>query len=130
MWAPVELSGQSGNYVSIESNKAGYVNNISNNQLNSEAKQTSENAPKMGNALIWGNANRLFFKTKNNRSENIGLVSWCDSDISAGGGTKKGRMKSRQTVAKRYVSYFFVSPNYTPEFDGFKYQAAGLPAVA
>ena len=75
-------------------------------------------------------AKGLFSKTKNNRSENIGLVSWCDSDISAGGGTKKGRMKSRQTVAKRYVSYFFVSFNYTPEFIGFKYQAAGLPAVA
>ena len=72
----------------------------------------------------------LFFKTENNRFGNFGLLSWGGSGISAGGGTKKGRMKGRRTVAKHCVPYFFVSPDYTADFEGFKYQAAGLPAVA
>ena len=63
----------SGNFKSIESNKAGYVSNISNSQLNSEAKKAGESASKMGNALIWGNAKRLFFKTGNN----LGAKSGC-----------------------------------------------------
>ena len=69
-------------------------------------------------------------KTKNNRFGNFGLLSWDGNGISAGGGTKKGRMKARRTVAKRCVPYFFVSYNYIADFDRFKYQAAGLPAVA
>ena len=72
----------------------------------------------------------LFTKTENNRFENNGSVSWDGSKVSAGGGTKKGRMKARRIVAKRCVPYFFVSSNYTAGFGGFKYQAAGLPAVA
>ena len=77
-----------------------------------------------------GDSNGLLLKTENNRFGNFGLVSWDGSDISAGGGTKKGRMKARRTVAKRCVPYYFVSSNYTAGFGGFKYQAAGLPAVA
>ena len=72
----------------------------------------------------------LFSKTENNRFGNFGLLSWDGSGISAGGGTKKGRMKARRTVAKRAVSYFFVLLDYTADFDRFKYRAAGLPAVA
>ena len=64
----------------------------------------------------------LLFKTENNRFEKIGSVSWDGNGISAGGGTKKGRMKARRTVAKRCVPYFFVSFNYTAGFGGFKYQ--------
>ena len=75
-------------------------------------------------------AKGLFSKTGNNRFGNFGLVNWDGSDISADGGTKKGRMKARRTVAKRCVPYFFVLFDYTADFEGFKYQAAGLPAVA
>ena len=73
---------------------------------------------------------RLFSKTENNRFEKIGSVSWDGSDISAGGGTKKGRMKARRTVAKRAISYCFVSSNFTADFERFKYQVTGLTAVA
>ena len=64
----------------------------------------------------------LLFKTENNRFQNNWFASWDGSGISAGGGTKKGRMKARRTVAKRYVPYYFVSSNYTAGFGGFKYQ--------
>ena len=123
-------SGQSRNYESIERIEAGYVSNISNSQLNREAKKASENTPKTAISLTWENVKRLLFKTENNRFEMNGLLSWGGSGISAGGGTKKGRMKARRTVAKRCVPYFFVSFDYTADFEGFKYQAAGLPAVA
>ena len=69
-------------------------------------------------------------KTENNRLQNNWLFNWGGSDISAGGGTKKGRMKGRRTVVKRAISYCFVSFDYTADFRGFKYQAAGLSAVA
>ena len=75
-------------------------------------------------------AKGLFSKTENNRFGNFGLVNWDGSDISADGGTKKGRMKARRTVAKRAVSFFFVFSNFITDFDRFKYQAAGLSAVA
>ena len=100
------------------------MSNISNSQLNREAKKASENKPKTANSLTWENVKRLLFKTENNRFENNGLFNWDGSDIFAGGGTKKGRMKARRTVAKRCVPYFFVLPNYTAGFGGFKYRAA------
>ena len=106
------------------------MSNIGNSQLNREAKKASENTPKTANSLTWENAKRLLFKTENNRFQNNGLVSWGGSDISAGGGTKKGRMKARRTVAKRAISYCFVSSNFTADFERFKYQVTGLTAVA
>ena len=61
---------------------------------------------------------------------NFRLASWNDSDISAGGGTKKGRMKICRTVAERAVPYFFVLSFYAADLGGFKCQVATFPAVA
>ena len=82
-------SGQSRNYESIERSEAGYVSNISNSQLNREAKKASENTPKTAISLTWENVKRLLFKTGNNlgaksgRLRRSGMV-WGLADGAAG----------------------------------------------